>query len=111
MIDRHVETILRARSHRERCAPPSLRYLDLSLEGLVYEHNGALVATNTAAEVMGSPLNSLARVANDLGARGLGLKEGQVVMTGSVSALVRPKAGDSVRATYTRLGSVSARFV
>jgi 2-keto-4-pentenoate hydratase len=32
-------------------------------------------------------------------------------MTGSVSALVRPRAGDSVQATYTRLGSVSARFV
>jgi 2-oxopent-4-enoate/cis-2-oxohex-4-enoate hydratase len=88
-----------------------VRYLDLALEGLVYEHNGALIATNTAAEVMGSPLNSLAWVANDLGARGLGLKAGQVVMTGSVSALVRAKAGDSVRATYTRLGSVSARFV
>lgn len=88
-----------------------VRYLDLALEGLVYEHNGAVVATNTAAEVLGSPLNSLAWLANDLGKRGLGLKAGQVVMTGSVSALVRPKAGDSVRATYTRLGSVSARFV
>ncbi|MGH7332870.1 MAG: 2-keto-4-pentenoate hydratase, partial [Candidatus Rokuibacteriota bacterium] len=88
-----------------------VRCLDLSLEGLVYEHNGAVVATNTAAEVLGSPLNSLAWLANDLGKRGLGLKAGQVVMTGSVSALVRPKAGDSVHATYTRLGSVSARFV
>jgi len=88
-----------------------VRYLDLALEGLVYEHNGGLVATNTAAEVLGSPLNSLAWLANDLGKRGLGLRAGQVVMTGSVSALIRPKVGDSVRATYTRLGSVSARFV
>jgi 2-oxopent-4-enoate/cis-2-oxohex-4-enoate hydratase len=88
-----------------------VRYLDLALEGLVYEHNGAVVATNTAAEVLGNPLNSLAWLANDLGRRGLGLKAGQVVMTGSVSALVRPRAGDSVQATYTRLGSVSARCV
>jgi 2-keto-4-pentenoate hydratase len=88
-----------------------VRHLDLALEGLVYEHNGAVVATNTAAEVLGNPLNSLAWLANNLGARGLGLKAGQVVMTGSVSALVRPKPGDSVRATYTRLGSVAARFV
>jgi 2-oxopent-4-enoate/cis-2-oxohex-4-enoate hydratase len=88
-----------------------VRYLDLALEGLVYEHNGAVVATNTAAEVLGNPLNSLAWLANDLGRRGLGLKAGQVVMTGSVSELVRPRAGDSVQATYTRLGSVSARFV
>ena len=32
-------------------------------------------------------------------------------MTGSVSKLVHPRAGDTVRATYTRLGSVSVRFV
>ena len=86
-------------------------HLDLALEGLVYEHNGAVVATNTAAEVLGSPINSLAWIANHLGARGLGLAAGQVVMTGSVSKLVHPKAGDTVRATYTRLGSVSVRFV
>jgi 2-keto-4-pentenoate hydratase len=85
-------------------------HLDLALEGLVYELNGAIAATNTAAEVMGSPANSLAWIANHLGARGLGLQAGDVVMTGSVSALLRPKAGDVVRATYTRLGSVSARF-
>jgi 2-keto-4-pentenoate hydratase len=84
--------------------------LDLALEGLLYEQNGALAATNTAAEVMGNPLNSLAWVANHLGARGLGLRAGDIVMTGSVSKLLRPKAGDTVRATYTRLGSVAVRF-
>jgi 2-keto-4-pentenoate hydratase len=86
-------------------------HLDLALEGLVYELNGAIAATNTAAEVMGGPGTSLAWIANHLGARGLGLKAGDVVMTGSVSALLRPKIGDTVRAAYTRLGSVSARFV
>jgi 2-keto-4-pentenoate hydratase len=84
--------------------------LDLALEGLVYEQNGAIVATNTAAEVMGNPLNALAWVANHLGGRGLGLQAGDLVMTGSVSKLLRPKAGDTVRATFTRLGTVSARF-
>jgi 2-keto-4-pentenoate hydratase len=84
--------------------------LDLALEGLVYELSGAVAATNTAAEVMGSPINSLAWLADHLGARGLGLRAGDVVMSGSVSALLRPKAGDTVRATYTRLGAVAARF-
>jgi 2-keto-4-pentenoate hydratase len=88
----------------------AVSHLDLALEGLVYEMNGTVVATNTAAEVLGNPLNSLAWVANHLGARGLGLRAGDVVMTGSVSQLLRPKAGDTVRASYTRLGSVSARF-
>jgi 2-keto-4-pentenoate hydratase len=84
--------------------------LDLALEGLVYEHGGAVVATATAAEVLGNPLNSLAWVANHLGGRGLGLRAGDIVMTGSVSKLLRPKAGDTVRASYTRLGSTSVRF-
>jgi 2-keto-4-pentenoate hydratase len=85
--------------------------LDLSLEGLVYEQNGAIAATNTAAEVMGNPLNSLAWLANHLGARGVALRAGDVVMSGSVSKLLPVKAGDTVRAAYTRLGSVAARFV
>ncbi|HEX6209624.1 MAG TPA: fumarylacetoacetate hydrolase family protein [Methylomirabilota bacterium] len=84
--------------------------LDLALEGLVYEHSGTIAATATAAEVMGNPLNSLAWVANHLGSRGLGLRAGEIVMTGSVSKLLRPKPGDTVRATYTRLGSTSVRF-
>jgi 2-keto-4-pentenoate hydratase len=88
-----------------------IAHLDLALEGLVYELNGAVVATNTAAEVMGNPLNSLAWVANHLGSRGLGLRAGDLVMTGSVSTVLRPTAGDTVRATFTRLGCVSVRFV
>lgn len=84
--------------------------LDLALEGLVYEQSGTVVATATAAEVMGTPLNSLAWIANHLGGRGLGLRAGDVVMTGSVSKILQPRAGDTVRATYTRLGSVSVRF-
>jgi 2-keto-4-pentenoate hydratase len=70
-----------------------------------------MAATNTAAEVLGSPINSLAWIANHLGARGLALRGGDVVMTGSVSLLLRPKAGDTVSARFTRLGVVSARFV
>jgi 2-keto-4-pentenoate hydratase len=84
--------------------------IELALEGLVYEQSGTVVGTATAAEVMGTPLNSLAWIANHLGGRGLGLRAGDVVMTGSVSKILQPRAGDAVRATYTRLGSVSVRF-
>ena len=84
--------------------------IDLALEGLVYEQSGTIVGTATAAEVLGTPLNSLAWIANHLGARGLGLRAGDVVMTGSVSKVLQPTSGDTVRATYTRLGSVTVRF-
>jgi 2-keto-4-pentenoate hydratase len=85
--------------------------LDLSLEGVVYEENGRVVATAAAAEVMGNPLNSLAWLANALGRLGRGLRAGDIVLTGSISRVFRPKTGDSVRASFTRLGSVSCRFV
>jgi 2-keto-4-pentenoate hydratase len=85
--------------------------LDLALEGVVYELSGQVMATNTAAEVLGNPLNSLAWLANHLAERGLGLRAGELVLSGSISVLLRPKAGDVVTARFTRLGSVSARFV
>ena len=85
--------------------------LDLSLEGMVYEENGQRVATAAAAEVLGNPLNSLAWLANALGRLGGTLRAGDVVMTGSISRVFRPRAGDAVRASFTRLGSVSCRFV
>ena len=85
--------------------------LDLALEGVVFEHNGQIAATNTAAEVMGNPLTSLAWLANTLGRMGRSLQPGDVVLTGSISKVLRPKPGDSMRATFTRLGSVTCRFV
>ncbi len=88
-----------------------LRGLDLALEGVVYEHNGEIVGTHTAAEVMGSPLNALAWLANHLETRGLELKAGDTVITGSISKLLRPKAGDTIRARFTRLGSVAIKVV
>jgi len=92
--------------------PPSpVSGLDLSLEGVVYEENGQRVATAAAAEVLGNPLYSLAWLANALGKLGGRLRAGDVVMTGSISKVFRPKAGDAVRARFTRLGSVSCRFV
>src|SRR5947207_15956479 len=51
-----------------------LQGLDLALEGVVFEHNGEIVGTYTAAEVMGNPLNALAWLANHLAVRGQALK-------------------------------------
>ena len=91
--------------------PTPLAGLDFAREQVVYEQNGQAVATNAAAEVMGSPLNSLAWLANSLGTMGRGLKAGDVVLTGSISKVLRPKAGDSIRASFTRLGTIACRFV
>lgn len=84
--------------------------LDLALEGVVFEQDGQVVATQTAAEVLGNPLVSLAWAANALGRAGRALHAGDVVLTGSISKVLQPAAGQSVRASFTRLGSVSCRF-
>ena len=60
---------------------------------------------------MGNPLNALAWLANHLGARGLALKPGDIVMSGAISKIVRPKAGDTIRAKFAHLGSVSIKVV
>ena len=88
-----------------------LQGIDLALEGVVYEQNGDIVGTYTAAEVMGDPLNALAWLANHLATRGLALGPGDVVMSGAISTLLLPKAGDTIRARFTRLGSVSVTVV
>jgi 2-keto-4-pentenoate hydratase len=85
--------------------------LDLALEGVVFEQDGQIVATQTAAEVLGNPLVSLAWAADTLGRMGRGLRAGDIVLTGSISKVLRPTAGQSARASFTRLGSVSCRFV
>ena len=85
--------------------------LDLAAEEVVYEHNGEVVGTYTAAEVMGNPLNALAWLANHLGARGLALMPGDIVMSGAISKVLCPKAGDTVTATFSRLGQVNVKFV
>jgi len=88
-----------------------LRELDLPLEGLVWEHGDRRVATATAAEVNGTPLASVVWLANKLGEWGLRLHAGDVVLAGSIAKFLRLGAGESARARFTRLGSVSVRVV
>ncbi len=88
-----------------------LQGLDLALEGVVLEHNGEIVGTYTAAEVMGNPLNALAWLANHLAARGQTLEPGDIVISGGITKLLRPKAGDAIRARFTHLGSIDIKVV
>lgn len=88
-----------------------LSAFDVSREQVAYEHNGEVVGTYSAAEVMGSPLNALVWLANHLATRGLALQPGDVVMSGSISTMLRPRVGDTIRATFTHLGSVSVKVV
>ena len=89
----------------------SPRQLDLALAGMVLEKNGEIVSTSAGAAVQGSPVNAVAWLANTLGRLGIGLKAGEVILSGSQSPLVPVKAGDSLSCGVGGLGSTSVRFI
>lgn len=85
--------------------------LDLSVAGMVLEKNGEIISTSSGASVQGSPVNAVAWLANTLGAFGISLKAGDVILSGSQSPLVPVKAGDSLVCSVGGLGSTTVRFV
>lgn len=84
--------------------------LDLRLVGMVLEKNGEVVGTGTGAAVLGHPAAAVAWLANKLGEFGIGLKQGEVILSGAITAAVDVRPGDTVTAAFARLGSITARF-
>ena len=91
-------------------SPVPLGAADLRLAGCTLHKNGELAGTGAGGAVLGSPLTSLVWLANTVGARGVALEAGQVILPGSVTAAIPVGAGDTVTATFAGLGSVTARF-
>jgi 2-keto-4-pentenoate hydratase len=91
--------------------PTDVGAIDLRRGGGTMHRNGRLVGTGAGGAVLGSPLNSLVWLANTVGARGVTLEAGHVILPGAICAMVPVAAGDTVTATFAGLGSVTARFV
>lgn len=85
--------------------------LDLRLVGVVLSVNGELVETGAGAAVLGNPARCVAWLANKLAYFGERLRAGDVILAGALHKAVAVKAGDSVLAEFSRLGSVHTRFV
>jgi len=60
-------------------------------------------------DILGHPFNSAAWLATQLASRGVGLRAGQVVMTGSVMKTVFPDAGAHYRFDLATIGFVEVR--
>lgn len=87
-----------------------VRDVDLATCGMVLEKNGEIVATGAGAAALGHPANAVAWLANTLGAHGIALEAGEVVLSGSLGIMVPVKAGDNLRVTIGGIGSCSVRF-
>ena len=86
------------------------RKIDLSLCGMVLERNGEIIATGSGAAALGSPVNAVAWLANTMGALGIPLKAGEVILSGALAAMFPARAGDNFRVSIGGLGSCSVRF-
>ncbi len=72
------------------------------------EIDDELVSEGSGSDILGDPWLALEWLANHLAARGLGLREGQFVMSGTCTGINSLKPGSSVRATYENFGEVTA---
>ncbi len=84
--------------------------LDLRLVGVAFEQDGNVAATGAGAACLGDPVAAVAWAANTLGALGVTLEAGHVIMPGALHASLPARAGISFRARFDRLGDVAVRF-
>jgi len=84
--------------------------VDLALCGMALEKNGEIECTGAGAAALGHPLNCVAWLANTLGRLGIGLKAGEIILSGSLGKLVPVARGDQLRVTIGGIGTASVRF-
>lgn len=86
------------------------RGIDLAAVHCVVHCNDALVSEGLGSAVMGNSLNSVAWLANRLGAYGVTLDAGDVVLPGSMIPFAPARSGDRFLADMGALGTVSVTF-
>jgi 2-oxopent-4-enoate/cis-2-oxohex-4-enoate hydratase len=91
----------------ERVRPGNL---DLAKLKATVRKNGRFLSEGLGAEVQGSPLASIAWLANTLGAHGVTLCRGDMVLSGSLVPLEPASAGDEFSMSIPGVGSASISF-
>ena len=82
------------------------REVDLTVVSVDLLVDGEVVQSGTGDAVLGHPATAVAWLANALGAFGVTLEAGEVVMSGSITAAVPLEAGACVRADFGEAGDV-----
>lgn len=82
------------------------RTIDLAGQSVKLVINGEVRGEGSGAVVLGHPLNALTWLANELNARGIGLKSGDFVTTGVTTDIYLAGPGDRVAADFGPVGRV-----
>jgi 2-oxopent-4-enoate/cis-2-oxohex-4-enoate hydratase len=88
----------------------SPRGLDLAALRVRVSKNGAPLSEGLGSAVQGSPLASVAWLANTLGGYGVTLDAGEIILSGSLVPLEPARAGDEFRLELGSVGGASVRF-
>lgn len=89
---------------------PDWQRLDLAAQRVRAVNNGAVAAEGTGANVLGDPRIALIWIANHLAQRGIGLKAGDIVTTGTCITPPSIAPGDRVIAEFVGLGQLTVAF-
>jgi 2-keto-4-pentenoate hydratase len=84
--------------------------MDLTQEQTTLLINNVEVATGVGADIMGGPVESLRWLLTHLRKTNTALRQGDLVIPGSATKLVRVVAGDKAEARFTHFGSCRATF-
>jgi 2-oxo-hept-3-ene-1,7-dioate hydratase len=85
--------------------------VDLRWVGALLYRNADIEETGVAAGVLGHPAMAIAWLANKVGRFGDVLEPGRVMLSGSFTRPVWAQKGDTLRADFGSLGSISVQFV
>ena len=85
--------------------------VDLLACPMTMEKNGVVVAIGTGVATMGSPLNAVAWLANELGRLGVTLNAGEVILSGALGAMAPVAKGDWLRMNIGGIGACSVSFI
>jgi len=84
--------------------------LDLIGCRMVVTKNGKFLSEGRGAAALGSPLLSVAWLANTLGAFGVTLEAGEIILSGSLVPLEPVSAGDHMHVSIEGIGDTEVRF-
>lgn len=90
--------------------PLAIAGLQLGELGMRMTKNGAVVSVGTGAACLGHPLRAAYWLAGVMAARGVGLRAGEVILSGALGPMVPVATGDLVQAQIGPLGSVACRM-
>lgn len=92
---------------KQRVSPEGIDLASVRLDML---RNGELHSSGLGSAVQGHPAEAVAWLANTLGAFGMPLQAGEIILSGSLVPLVPVQAGDQFELTIDGIGSASIRF-